>query len=1057
MIIKTPPQPHPALDPHGYSFLIRSTIFRPVSILMLFIATLVVGAMTYRRVPLQLLPQGLSGGEVGVYIPVPDGTPQENMELIAKPAEDLLRTLPGLRSVVTNSGARRVKIQLEFDPRYEISWLVADIRDRMERAKPSWPEGVERYHLWRQNEAEIPTYITSLGLVVDPASKQKFRVEGVEDFIYDEIIRTRLESVQGVARVNIWGLTSQSIEIALRKDEVAGYGVDLRELVDRMSKDNRSINAGIIRDGDRELLVRVDSQFDDFSQILDFPVNQNMTLGEFAEVRRRRALRDNWSRVNGSHAKAVVIHKESGANAVEVCQRVSDEIGRLEADLKRTVPGVNGVVTQSWFNQGEQIEASIDSLRENALLGGLFAVIVLFAFFRRLGMTALVTLAIPFSLLMTVVWIYFCGGSFNILSLMGLSLGIGMLVDNSIVVVENILRRIERGEAAIAAAIGSIREVGLAVSLATLTTVMVFLPLIFVTHPQIKVMTQEIGLPLCISVLASLVVALVFIPQGAIVLDRNSKRPQAERATSAGATGDAPKAKEASRLNRLTVRSVAWALSHRGAAFLIVTALLASTGTAWQQAGKEAMNMEGPERFQARVEMPKNFTLREADEHYAIIEAAIAKGGEQFGIRSINSWFDSQNGQINIFLEPGRRVKQADFYAAIRPHLPDLPGVSIRLGFEQFDGGGANQRMMLYVEANHFEGLDATASLVEDAMRESARFPYLKEVSRWREDELEEVRVAVDRRSATHRGIDTARVSMMVAWALRGSQLPDFVDDDRELPLWIRYDDADKESIDELGEVYVWNDRGKAIPLSNLASLEMVAGSGDIHRRQGKMTVGISARVEGISVAEARARVEHELKTLVEKNECELAFSQRSGDFNEDFKVVLTAISMALLLVFFVMGLLFESWILPLSILLSIPFAFFGSLWLLVATNTSLDAVGAIGGLMLIGIVVNNAIVLVDSINRHRVGGLPRHEAILQAVRVRFRPIWMTALTTIFGLLPLAVLEQRGEGVDYKSLAIVLIGGLATSTFFTLFVVPLLYSTLDDVRRVARTMIRGVP
>jgi len=1031
---------------------------------MVFLAVLVVGFLSYPQVPIQLLPDGISMGEVSLFVPAPDGTPQENMEQIAKPCEDFLRTLPGLRNIVSSSGARRVRISLEFDPRYDIGLMVAEIRDRVERARSSWPEGVDRYFVWRYGGNEMPMYIASLGLDIAERHKESFAQRGLEDHIYDEIISKRLESVRGVARVRIWGMLSQRVEIALDKGLLLGHGVDLSSLLDRLRMDNRSVSAGVIREGERELPVRVDSRFDEFAEIEEYPADEKFRIRDFASVRRRRAVRDQLSRVNGKHSRAIVVYKESGANAADVCRRVEAEIAAVGEDLRRTVAGIEGVEYHNWLNQGEVIGASIDGLRLNALVGGGFAVVVLFLFFRRVGMTLLVTLAIPFSLLITVIWVYFRGGSFNLLSMMGLSLSIGMLVDNSIVVVESILRKTESGENRVSASILAVREVGLAVSMATLTTVMVFLPLVFLADPRFKVVTSEIALPLCVSVLASLVVALVFIPQGAIHVEKLGHRFASARLLGAltSSMGRRPGERSGSGhvardslLNRATVGAVRWALGHRGFAFLAGLALPLTLSYAFETVSKEAMDMDGPSRLLLTVDLPSNFTLREADEHFTIIEDAIRKAGVDFEIKSINSRFDSRGGEINVFSEPGERVDEDDFFATVRPALPELPGVSYRLGFEDFEGGSGGQRLMVFVQGNDFDLLQQSATRIEAALRDRDRFPCLREVHRWREDELEEVRVSVDRRSATHQGIDTARVSRMVAWALRGSQLTDYVEPDREYPFWVRYADADKENVEELNDILVFGEGGSPIPLANLAGLSVVPGSGDIHRRRGKMSIGVSARVEGSSLYEARKSVDHHLSRLDLPRGCHVSMQRPGGSFEEDMGSAVIALSMALCLVFFVMGLLFESWILPLSVIGSIPFAFVGSLWLLVATGTSLDAVGMIGMLMLVGIVVNNAIVLVDSINRRRAGGAARKAAILEAVRLRFRPIWMTALTTIFGLLPLMVLPQTGEGVDYKSLATVLVGGLATSTFFTLFVVPLLYDTFDDVRRVARSLVRG--
>jgi HAE1 family hydrophobic/amphiphilic exporter-1 len=1024
-----------AEDPAAHPLLIRATIFRPVGVLMLFLALLVVGVIAYPRIPLQLLPDGLSTGQCGVYIPVPDATPREVMEQVAKPCEDYLRTLPGLRGIVTSSGARRCLVRLELDSRYDMGLLVAELRDRIDRARSSWPEGADRYHVWRHGDSDVPTYIVSLGMDVDETKVDL-------DYIFDEVIRKRLESIPGVARVNVWGIIDKRIEIMVDKDRVAAHGVNLRQLIERLAADNRSINAGAVRDGDRDVLVRIDGKFGSFEEVESYPAGR-FRVSDFAAIGYARSVRDRLARVNGKRSRAIVIHKESGANAVEVCERVEKTIREVAVGLERSIPGAGKIESHAWMNQGEMIKVSVGSLRESGLIGALCAAVVLYLFFRRLGMTLLVLCAIPFSLLITVVWIFFRGGTFNLISLMGLTLGIGMLVDNSIVVVESILRQRELGRSPRLASIHGVRDVALAVSLATLTTVMVFLPIIFLGDPRFRAITAEIGGPLCISVLASLLVALVFIPLGAVYLGRQGGGAEA-------ALGGAPA--RHSGANRATRALLAWCLRHRLAALLAAGALLATTQLGFRLLPKADAPMDGPRRLQMRLELPKNFTLRQADGAFAQVEEAVRQAGKDLGIRSITCWFDSQGGDLNVFLEPGARIKEQEFFAAIGPQLPRLPGVTYRLGFEDFARDQGGERLRVFIQGNDLDALEEAAGLVQEELEDRRKFPELEQVARWREDEREEVRIQVERRAAQHFGVDTATVSRMVAWALRGAPLADFLVADRELPFWIRYSDADKENVEELNAIRIFRPGGEPLRLENLARYELLPGTGEIHRRNGRMTVGFSARVASGDPFAVRKKVEHQLKRLPLPDGCEISMRQDMGGFEQDMKSAGLAMAMALFLVFFVMGLLFESWVLPFSVLLSVPFAFFGSVWFLYLMGVSLDAVSMIGMLMLVGIVVNNAIVLVDCINRLRSSGERRAAAVLLAVRVRFRPIWMTALTTIFGLLPLMLFRQKGDGVDYKALAVVLVGGLMTSTFFTLFLVPLLYTILDDLRRLGRSL-----
>ena len=1027
-------------DPAAQGFLIRITIYRPVSILMLALAFAVVGVISYQRIALQLMPDGLSSGGCGIYIPVPDSTPREVMEQVVKPAEDLLRSIPGLTRITSSSGARRANIRIEFSARADVNTIIAEIRDRLDRAKAQWPRDVERYSIWRQNDSDMPVYIAALSLDVD---EEKVDV----DYLFDEVIKKRLVAIDGVARVNLWGLLDKRVEIELDPDRVEAHGIRLMDLVARLTADNRTVNAGTIREGDHEFLVAVDGKFRQFDEIRRYPADVNFRVSDFAKVGFGYSVRDRMSRVNGHRSRVIVVNKESSANAVEVCDRIAAALREMEDTLRRSVPGLTKVDAHAWMNQGEQIRYSIASVKESALWGALFAVLVLYLFFRNVGMTLLVTLAIPFSLLITIVWMFFRGQSFNVMSLMGLTLGIGMLVDNSIVVVENIIRHRAAGATPRNAAILGVKEVGLAVSLATLTTIIVFLPGFFISDPMIRGFFLALGEPVSISVLASLLVALVFVPQGAVHLEawrarRLSRRVPAAPAATASSDPFVP---AYSAFNRFCARTAVACNRHRIEAVIILFSCFGFSKLLYDAVPKNDMPPGGPRRLEVDLKLQKNFTLREADQVFAQVEKAILDRRQELEVQSVTSWFSAAEGEVNVFLENGSTIKEEDFLQKLKPLLPQLPGVTYRLGYEDFARDEGNQRLRIFVRGNDLNRLTEIGSLVEEELLRKDIFPELEEVSPWRETEAEEVRVEVARRLAQEYGTDTTSIARMIAWALRGAMLPDFEVDDREYPFWINYGERIKENVEEISAVRVFRKAGDAVRLENVARYSIIPGSGEIHRQNGKMTVGYSARVKG-GLAAVRQRVEQHFRKFPLPDGFEVTLRQDNRGFQQDLKNLSFAVALAFALVFFVMGILFESFLLPLSVLFSIPHAFLGSLVLLWWMGVSLDLVGLLGVLMLVGIVVNNAIVLVDYLNRLRLDGIEREAAVELAVQTRFRPIWMTALTTIFGLLPLLVLPAATEGTDYKSLAVVLVGGLSVSTFFTLFVVPLFYCIFDDLR-----------
>jgi HAE1 family hydrophobic/amphiphilic exporter-1 len=716
-------------DPAAQGFLIRITIYRPVSILMLALAFAVVGVISYQRIALQLMPDGLSSGGCGIYIPVPDSTPREVMEQVVKPAEDLLRSIPGLTRITSSSGARRANIRIEFSARADVNTIIAEIRDRLDRAKAQWPRDVERYSIWRQNDSDMPVYIAALSLDVD---EEKVDV----DYLFDEVIKKRLVAIDGVARVNLWGLLDKRVEIELDPDRVEAHGIRLMDLVARLTADNRTVNAGTIREGDHEFLVAVDGKFRQFDEIRRYPADVNFRVSDFAKVGFGYSVRDRMSRVNGHRSRVIVVNKESSANAVEVCDRIAAALREMEDTLRRSVPGLTKVDAHAWMNQGEQIRYSIASVKESGLWGALFAVLVLYLFFRNVGMTLLVTLAIPFSLLITIVWMFFRGQSFNVMSLMGLTLGIGMLVDNSIVVVENIIRHRAAGATPRNAAILGVKEVGLAVSLATLTTIIVFLPGFFISDPMIRGFFLALGEPVSISVLASLLVALVFVPQGAVHLEawrarRLSRRVPAAPAATASSDPFVP---AYSAFNRFCARTAVACNRHRIEAVIILFSCFGFSKLLYDAVPKNDMPPGGPRRLEVDLKLQKNFTLREADQVFAQVEKAILDRRQELEVQSVTSWFSAAEGEVNVFLENGSTIKEEDFLQKLKPLLPQLPGVTYRLGYEDFARDEGNQRLRIFVRGNDLNRLTEIGSLVEEELLRKDIFPELEEVSPWREN-----------------------------------------------------------------------------------------------------------------------------------------------------------------------------------------------------------------------------------------------------------------------------------------------------------------------------------
>lgn len=994
----------------------RGTIFdRPVMVLMLLLTVLVVGGISLLSTPLQLFPPGFVDRTITVYFGVRESTPLEVAETIAEPAEELLRTIPGLSKIRSISGGSGCSVTVTISAESDSTEVYADIADRMERLQPRLPEGSERYRIFRFDlETDIP--IVSLGVTSD----------GDEDIetLLENVVRPRLEAVDGVARVEIRGLLGKAVSIELDPDEVWAHRIDLRNLINRLQGESVEGSAGIVEDSGRRFVLRLGSRFDDLDQLRQFPVNDYLRLGDIAEVGLKYGARDFIVRLNGKLCNIIDVSKESDANTVEVCRKL-DEI--IEGQI-RTDKRLEGVEFTTFFDQGKVISRSLESLRDSCGWGGLFAVLVLWLFLRRWVSTLIVAGAIPLSLLIAVVVIWGKGGTFNLLSLTGLTIGIGMLIDNAIVVAESIFRSCASEETVSKGVTTGVKEVALAVTLATLTTVAVFVPLVFLSSDSnTRVMLGEFGLPVCYSIIASLVVGLVFIPV-ALRFFKASRSPGEE-------TEWALTERYSGVLN--------YVLDHRLACFWLLLLVLGTSSLPmkWLSVRPSA---DGPShRVAVAVEFPDSRSLSDSDQTMERLRQAYIDLAREWQVADVAVWFQRQGGNLAFFFPPGIQVDSAGFRNELRRLNPNVPGVVL-----QFSGGQEEvQRDRLRVVARGLES-KMVASITDELEQRVAGTPGISEVTRVGASSrtAEEVAVEVDSEQAKRFGISPTGVSSIVGWMLRGAPLPQAQIEGEDLPVWISYSEDESPTLGELPGIPISDGTGGSLPLGTVASFSMSRIPPSIRRENREVSMALDLELEeGTDLKVFERRLSPVLEGLPLPQGYSVAIEGGLDQFESDLSDMAQAGVLATVLIFALMGVLFESLLLPLSILLSIPFLFTGAYWALWISGESLSTTAIAGFVILLGIVVNNAIVLVDAINRRREEGLSRREALMVAGRIRLRPILMTATTTICGLLPLVLLPAEGMGPSYRPLGIVMLGGLTTSTIFTLIAVPLFYTLFDDL------------
>ena len=1142
-----------------YATLVR----RPVAVGVLFLTLILMGVIAYARIPLQMMPDGISGSRLTVYVSHPGSSASENEEKVARVIEEQFRTLPDLKDISSQSGEGSVNINVSFNGSSDMGLAKAELRDRIERARPNLPSTVDRIFVWAHGDGDLPMMF--LGFLIAERTPEL-------DYLLEHEIQRRIEAVDGVSRVQIFGTLEDSVRILLDEDKVRAARLDIGSLVAALMRDNFAQPMGEVNDGGRRFLLRSDMRMRSFAEIENYPIRQGLRLKDVASVVRAKTIRDQLTRIDGRDAYYGMIQKESTANMVEVSHALRDLFEDFESDPKL----VGKIGVSVFFDQARFIEVSLSQLSQTALWGGGLSVLVLLMFLRRVRMTLCVALSIPASALLAITWEHFTGGSFNVLTMTGLTLGIGMLVDNSVVVMESIARQRSEGKGPLDAAVSGARDVGLAISLATLTTVVVFLPLIFMGgNPMLRVMLGAMGIPLCISLLVSLLVALIFLPVvSARILGERSQKAESVAAVMGGvmlvpvraiaglvtvpraafhwglaathrairlslgllvplrwplsaallgagalALGRGGPARDlVQQMNGLGVPSRAGTMSASGstnaavgsviAALLLIFVLphwrrrpglpprrpssLRPKGTSilvWIQEanrslltwtmqhrllaslaamgalssvsipmGKMSMAAFGREeessQIEIRVDMEDNFTLSEASEEIAHYEGLLEGMREELGFEHLVARFGVGGGRLELqWVDRPGVVKMEATRARLRKELQPRPGQKLIFSKETGMDVASRQFVHFQLRGTNPEQLEQFGMQAVKLLRD---LPGLTDVTTSLEGAPEQIRLQIDREAATTYGVTSNAAIQSLTWALRGAALPRFQDVDRELPLIIEYDEEEVAGLDTIRDLSVFT-ATSVVPLSAFSEIEFQPGAGQIHRWNGKITFDIQARVDNPSRQTELVRAGYAaLQTLEMPRGFSLGMDDSAAARQaEEVDELTNALLLSVVLVFLLMGILFESLLLPISVLTTIPFAILGALWTIYLTGTTMDSVGFIGLIILVGVVVNNGIVLIDKIHRGRRSTANRTEAVLAGSAARVRPILMTALTTVFGLLPMALSEATNDGIDYRALATCVAGGLVISTFFTLWIVPLAYTVMDDLTHTLGGTLRG--
>jgi HAE1 family hydrophobic/amphiphilic exporter-1 len=929
----------------------------------------------------------------------------------------------------SSSSEEQAQIFLQFGWDQSMGAKGIEARAKVDSIRHLLPEDVRRVFIFTGSLGDQPVLQLRISSERDLSDSYD---------LLDRLLKRRIERIEGVSRVELHGVDPREIRILLRPALLQAHGIDIGKLRDLLMQSNFAVSAGKITAGEQRLSVRPQGEFGSVEEIRDLQINpEGLRLRDIADVSLRTPERNYGRHLDRDYAIGVSISKTTGSNLVDVTDRVIAEVEKIGE-----LPQMQGINIFSLDNQGDSVKESLSDLLNAGLIGGLLAIVVLYLFLRRVTTTLIVTAAVPFSILITLGALYFAGLTLNILSMMGLMLAVGMLVDNAVVVTESIFRhRAEDKEHPMRSTIKGVHEVGLAVIAGTATTIIVFAPIIFGTKTDIMVFLTHVATTIIVALLASLLIAQTLVP----MLAARVAVPQQPR--------------EGALMPRLThryERGLGWMLKHPwwSGLGIVLTCIVGVLPLMLDLVKFDAFPQDVGRRLYMPYHIEGQHSLERMEATVDQVEEYLFSRQEEFNIRSVYSYFDLERAESTLLLtdEEDATLSTKEIIELIEK---DMPTLAIGKPSFQFDQQGGGEGFSLQISG------DSTTVLNElgtDIARVLESIDGLKDMRTDAESGDKEVRVIIDRDRAAAVGLTTREIAESITIAMRGQNLREFRAESGEVDVRLAFREDERQSVEQLNSLPIFTPDGERISLGSVADLEIGQSPDTIRRTDRQTSVVLEGNLDDdASLDQIRPRVEQ----LMEQIDLPPGYSWKFGRGferqDETQQMMATNIMLGIACIFLVMAALFESLLFPFSIILgSILFSIFGVFLFFAATGTTFSFMASIGIMILIGVVVNNGIVLIDHVNNLRQAGLPRNQAILEAGRDRLRPILMTVATTIVGLTPLAMgtTQVGGDGPPYYPMARAIIGGLAFSTVVSLFVVPALYVYFDNLSAWGRKVMR---
>ena len=1014
---------------------------RPVFTALIFIAVLLFGIVSLKMLPTDVLPN-IELPTLTVITVYPGASAQEVEQQVTKKLEETLSGSENLKKITSKSKENVSFITLQYQWNSDLNEASANARDLIELAKRKLPNAAQDPTILKINSSMLPVIIYGVN------AKESYN--GISKIIEDKITNP-LKKLPGVGSILVLGQPTREIKINVDPDKLKAYHLSVSQLATNLKLDNINVPGGSIKVGTNEFAIRVPGEFTSVREIENMAMTsfsgKLIRIKDIATVNDGFKEKDEIIRVNDKHAIGLLVQKQSGANTVEVAKALRNEINKIQKTLPKDVE------VKELMDSSVLVIASINNLTETILYAALFVVIIVFLFLRNYRSSLIIILSIPFSLIVAFIYMYFANYTVNIFSLMSLAVAIGVVVDNAIVVLDNITRHIEKGVRPKQAAIFATSEMGLAISASTFTIIAVFLPMVFMGG-LVGIMFKQLAILTSVTLLASLITSLLLTPMMASKLLKSAEE---EKKKKHGKVYQWSENMFVSLENGYK-KGLEWSVRHRiivistSLGLFIITLFLAkNVGTDYIpefDAGDVTIvfqtevgtNVQETERVAKEVEAILKSDVPELKSFFTII------GQTEDGLLTAIGFKEGKNIATLMarVVPPEERKRSAKEIAnALRKRLSEIPEIAKY----NVSGGsflsaallGNIKPIQVNLMGSDFRVLNTLADSIKAQLNKN---PNLTNIETTVDNGKMEIQIDIDKQKAANVGLNSTMIAMQVRQSIYGTEAGNYKEENDEYKIIVQYDSADRNNIEKLSSIVLSTLTGQQVPVSTIGTINRKTGPLEIARESRQRVVYLMTDLKDISLGDATKEVNKTLSKMDIPKSVDVSLGGQVNEQKDSFSSLIVMFIVGVLLVYMIMAAQFESFKDPFIILFTVPLSIIGVIWAFLITGLSLSVVTFVAMIMLIGIDVNNGIILVDYTNMMRKRGHNLLEAASESGRLRLRPVLMTSLTAILGMIPLAVSSGMGSEI-WSPFGITCIGGLLVSKFFTMFLIPTLYVSFN--------------